>query len=75
MRDYIRFSIDYDSGEADITPASRELLKALMEENALMAADLLQDIAGISQSLYEEAAGAMRADFERRRAEIKARRD
>ena len=75
MRDYIRFSIDYDNGEADITPASRALLKTLMEEHALLAADLLQDIAGISQSLYEEAAGAMITGWERQQAAIKARQD
>ena len=75
MRDYIRFSIDYDNGEADITPASRALLETLMGENALLAADLLQDIAGISQSLYEEAVGAMHADWNRIQANVKAEQD
>lgn len=52
MRTLITFSLNLNTGEADITPASEAKLVDLMYENSLLAADLLKDVAGISTRLY-----------------------
>lgn len=62
------FSFDYDHGEADLSKSAKLLIDEIIETDPLLAADLLKDVAGISQGLYTEALDAMRADWEKRRA-------
>ena len=63
MREYIKFSLHMDSGEADITPASKKLLGEIEADCPLLAADLLRDIAGISAQLYEGAVASLHNEW------------
>jgi hypothetical protein len=51
----IIFSLNLETGEADITQLSEAKLIDLLSDNSLLAADVLQDIAGISARLYQQA--------------------
>ncbi len=62
MREYITFSIDCDSGEADLTPASRRKVEELVREG-LWSADVFGDIHGIAEELYERAMQSWRTEM------------
>jgi hypothetical protein len=50
----IIFSLNLETGEADITQLSEAKLIDLMYDNPLLAADCLQDICFISSRLYRQ---------------------
>jgi hypothetical protein len=62
MRHYITFSLCDETGEADLTPKSRDLVEELIAEGNIFAADVLQDIYGISQDAYNRAYEAWHAN-------------
>ena len=72
---YITFSVDLDEVEADILPSSRKAIEELCDESALVAADVMSDIAGVSESLYSECVAAMRKEWELIRENAKANDD
>jgi hypothetical protein len=53
MRDYLTISINVDSGEADLTSASREYIDAMIESADLWDYDVLSDMANIFTNAFE----------------------
>jgi hypothetical protein len=54
MRVLITFSLNLETGSADITPGSKKKMEELTTDG-LMAMDLFGDIAGIATNFYESA--------------------
>jgi hypothetical protein len=54
MRQYITISINVDSGEADFTPASQQLIAEMVERAGVWDFDILQDIYHISRNAFYE---------------------
>jgi hypothetical protein len=61
MRHYITFSLCDETGEADLTPKSRETVEELIGLG-LISADWFGDIHGISERLYERAFDGFRKE-------------
>lgn len=64
MKIYLSVSVDMETGEASLTPWSKDQIAAWQEENPLFAADVLQNIEGDVASLYNEAREAMLKKWE-----------
>ena len=62
MRHYITFSLCDETGEADLTPKTRDTVEELIGLG-LISADWFGDIQGISETLYERALGGFRKDM------------
>lgn len=54
MRDYITFSLCWESGEADLTPKSREYLDNLVKEGDLWGVDVIGDMHGIMDYFFDK---------------------
>lgn len=67
MREYITFSLCWDSGEADLTPKSKEYLERLVEEGDLWGVDVLSDMYGIMEHYYGQVSEAWRLRMEKLR--------
>lgn len=63
MRYYITFSLCDETGEADLTPKSREFVDELIDAGDLFAVDTLGDMLGIITSAYEGALGVQKRDM------------
>lgn len=70
MRHYITFSLCDETGEADLTPKSKETIEELIGDG-LIAADWFGDIFHIADTLYDRAMFGMR---ERARERVVAMR-
>jgi hypothetical protein len=62
MRHYITFSLCDETGEADLTPKSRETVEELIGLG-LISADWFSDIYGIAEQLNERAIGGFRKEI------------
>jgi len=65
-KQYITFSVDCENGEVDLTEGSKRIIES-WAAGPLFAADVLQDIAGISQTLHCDAYTAMIKDWSKLR--------
>lgn len=54
MRDYITFSLCWDSGEADLTPKSKQYLEDLVSQGELWGMDVIDDMFGIMGYYHEK---------------------
>ena len=68
MREYVTFSINVESGEADLTPASRTKIDDWIAMGDLWAADVLKDISGISTKAYNDSLHSLSREFDSIRA-------
>lgn len=60
MRAYINLSFDLESGEAEITNGSCDVLQDLIDNNPLLAADCLKDVIFELERYYDDALLKMR---------------
>lgn len=52
---YLKITADTEHGEGDITPSTRKWIETLINEEPLLAADILGDILADVQMYYNEA--------------------
>ena len=52
---YLNITVDVESGEAELPPATKKWFKEVIEKDDVLAADLLQDLVSEFAQLYDTA--------------------